>query len=83
MFDYFFFSFHIDEFFLLLLFSFIHDILCRITAFGVLHGSKQVTSLIKFRVLTSLLTSHVSCLSQLARQNFPKPLKIEQIRSHK
>ena len=36
-----------------------------------------MTSPLKFRVLTSYLTSRVSCLSQRARQNFPAPLKIE------
>ena len=34
--------------------------------------------LLKFRVLASLLTSHVSCLSPWTRQNFPASLKIEQ-----
>ena len=38
-------------------------------------------SLIKFRILTSLLTSHVSCLSP--QTNFPALLKIEQTLSHR
>ena len=33
--------------------------------------------------MTSLLVSHVSCLSPWARQNFPAPLKIEQTMSHR
>ena len=37
----------------------------------------MVTSLMKVRILTSLLMSHVSCLSPWVRQNFPALLKIE------
>ena len=40
-------------------------------------GGTKVTSLLKFRVLTSCLTSRVSCLSPWARQNFPAPQKTE------
>ena len=36
-------------------------------------------SLLKFRVLTSLLTLHVSCPSPWVRKNSPAPLKIVQI----
>ena len=42
-----------------------------------------MTSLMKFRVLMSLLMSRVSCPSPWARQNFPTPLKIKQILSHR
>ena len=38
-----------------------------------------MTSLLKLIVLTSILTSRVNCLSPWGRQNFPAPLKIEQI----
>ena len=54
------------------------DILRRITTFGVFRGGAKVTSLMKCRVLSSRLTSRLSCLSQWVRQNFPAPLKIEQ-----
>ena len=37
-----------------------------------------VTSLIEFRILTSFLTSRISCLSPRARKKFPALLKIEQ-----
>ena len=37
----------------------------------------------KFRVLTSLLTSRVSCSSPWVRQNFPTQLKKEQILSQR
>ena len=42
-----------------------------------------MTSLLKFRVLMSLLTLHVSCPSPWARQNCPASLKSEQILPHK
>ena len=51
--------------------------------FGVFHGGTKMTSLLKFRVPTSLLTSHVSCPSPRARQNFLAPLKLEQTSSHR
>ena len=38
----------------------------------------KMTSLLKIRVLTSLITSRVSCLGPWARQNIPALLKIEQ-----
>ena len=51
-----------------------HNDLFR-TPFGVFRGGAKMTSLLKFTVLTSLLTLRVSCPSQWARQNFPGPLK--------
>ena len=45
-------------------------------SFGVFRGGAKMTSLLKFGVLASLLTSRVSCPSPWARQNFPAPLKI-------
>ena len=42
-----------------------------------------MTSLLKLRVLTTLLTSRVSCSSPWARQNFPARLKIERILSQR
>ena len=39
-------------------------------------------SLLKFRVLTPLLTSRVSCLSPWARQDFRAQLKPDQTLSH-
>ena len=61
----------------------LHNDLLR-TSFGVFfHGAALVTSLMKFRVMTSHLTSRVSCLSPWARQNFPAPLKLEQTLSHR
>ena len=45
------------------------------TSFGVFRGGAKMTSLLKFKVLTSLLTSCVSCPSPWARQNCPAPLK--------
>ena len=53
------------------------------TPYNVFRGGAKVTSLLKVRILTSLLTSGVSCLSTLARQNFPALLKIEQTLSHR
>ena len=51
------------------------------TSFGVfVWDTCDVTS--KIRVLTSLLTSFVSCISQWARQK-PAPLKIEQTLSRR
>ena len=54
--------------------SSIFDILPRTTTFSERHcvfrGGAKVTSLLKFRVLTSLLTSRVSCLRPWARQKF-------------
>ena len=47
------------------------------TPFGAFPGGAKVTPLLEFRVMTSFLKSHVSCLSPWARQNFPAPLKIE------
>ena len=41
------------------------------TSFGVFRGGEFS----KFRILTSLLTLRVSCLSPWATQNFPAPLK--------
>ena len=41
-----------------------------------------MTSLLKFSVLMSLLTSRASCLASWKRQNFPALLKIEQTLSH-
>ena len=46
-------------------------------------GGANMTSLLKFTVLKSLLTSRVSCPSRWARQNFPAPPKIEQTLSHR
>ena len=46
-------------------------------------NNAKVTSLLKFRVLISCLTSRVSCLSPLSRQNLPAPLKIEHTLSHR
>ena len=37
-----------------------------------------MTSFLKVRVLTSFLTSRVSCPSPWVRRNFPSPLNIEQ-----
>ena len=39
-----------------------HNDLFRMS-FGVFHGGEKMTSLLKFRVLTLLLTSRVSCLA--------------------
>ena len=67
--------------------SFIYDILRRKTAFyecdSVFFVVAHVTSLLKFRILTSLLKSCVSCLSPWAKQNFPAPPNIEQTLSHR
>ena len=63
--------------------SFIYNILHHIAALDVLRGGAKATLFLKFRVLTSLLTSRVSCPSPWARQNFPAPLKIEQALSHR
>ena len=41
------------------------------------------TSLMKFRILASFITSHVSCLCSWARQNFPALLKTEQTLLHR
>ena len=49
------------------------------TSFGVFRNGAKVTSLLKFRVLMSRLTSRVSCLSPSARQNFPAPLKYNKL----
>ena len=54
-----------------------HNDLLR-TSFGAFPGGKLVTTLLKFRDLTTLLTSRVSCPSPWARQNLPVPLKIKQ-----
>ena len=53
------------------------------TSFGDFHGAALVTSLMKFRALTTLLTSGVSYISPWAKHNFPAPLKIEQTLSHR
>ena len=55
---------------------------------GPARGNAEVTSLLKFKILTSFLMSRVSCfspccLSSWVKQNFSIPLKIEQILSHK
>ena len=78
-----FFIYDLKNCYLLAASSFIFDISRRITtffraSFGVYLGGAKVTSLLKFRVLTSCLTSLVNCLSPWARQNFPALLKIEQ-----
>ena len=75
MFDYFF-SYGIKNYYLSFVISFIFDILRRITANVIrcVRSGAKMTSLLKFRVLTSLLTSRVS--------DFPAPLKIEQTLSH-
>ena len=46
-------------------------------SFGVFRSGAKVTSLLKLKFLTSLLTSRVSVPSTWAKQNFPAPLKIE------
>ena len=51
------------------------------TSFGVFPGGAKMKSLLEVSVLTSLLMSRVSCLSPWARQNFPAPLKTEEILS--
>ena len=64
--------------------SFIFDFLRRITGVSKSHSVFFVVmSLKKYRILTSLLTSQVSCLSPWARQHFPALLKIEQTLSHR
>ena len=52
-------------------------------SFGIFPGGVQVTSLMRFKVLRSLLMSGVIYLSPWARQNFLAPLKIEQTLSHR
>ena len=42
----------------------------------------HVTSLLKFKILTSFLTWRVSCLGPWARKKYPTSLKLEQILSH-
>ena len=63
----------------------VHDIretskLLYLTVFLVI---ANVTLLMKFGVLTSLLMSRVSCVSLWAIQYFQAPLKIEQTLSHR
>ena len=45
------------------------------TSLGVFGGGAKMMSLLKLRVLASLLTSRVSCFGPWARENFPAPLK--------
>ena len=66
-----------------LVISFVNDVLRRITTFYERHsvffpGNFKVTSLLKFRILMSLLTSRVICLSPWARQKFSALPNIEQ-----
>ena len=88
MFDYFFLPMalklvnNIRHYFDFFLHITLHTNLFR-TLFGVFLGGIKMTSILKFRVLTSCLTSRVSCFSPWARQNFPAPLKIEQTLSHR
>ena len=42
-----------------------------------------MTSRLKFRVLTLLLTARVSCLGPWTKQNFPASLKTEKTLSHR
>ena len=73
---------------LFITYSFFFDILRRKTTFSERHSLfvavvVDETSLLKFSVLTSLLTWHMSCHCPWARQNFPALLKLEQTPSHR
>ena len=53
------------------------------TLFGVFRGGAKTDDISEILSSDSFLTSRVNCPSPWTRQNFPAPLKIEQILFHR